>query len=115
MGVRWRAADGAITRLSVNKVSSRRLLELAMAAWVWECVGARLMELCRTKCQLSQEAPTLAGDIMAQERQYDHDVVYPSFFVVSSLFCSHYFRFQLFRLLVWFHDIKSHNSFPFFT
>ena len=44
-GVRWRTADGAMTRLSVNDVSRRRLLELAMAAGVWECVGARLMEL----------------------------------------------------------------------
>ena len=44
-GVRWRTADGAMTRLSVNEVSRRRLLELAMAAWVMECVGARMMEL----------------------------------------------------------------------
>ena len=43
-GVRWRTADGAMTRLSVNEVSRMRLLELAMAAGV-ECVGARLMEL----------------------------------------------------------------------
>ena len=45
VGVRLSTADGAITRLSVNKVSRRRLLELAMAAGVWDCVGARLMEL----------------------------------------------------------------------
>ena len=44
-GVRWRTADGAMTRLSANDVSRRRLLELAMATGVWECVGARLMEL----------------------------------------------------------------------
>ena len=31
-GVRWRTADGAMTRLSVNKVSKRRLMELAIAA-----------------------------------------------------------------------------------
>ena len=37
--------DGAMTRLSVNEVSRRRLLELAMATGVMECVGARLMEL----------------------------------------------------------------------
>ena len=43
--VRWRTPDGAMTRLSVNEVSRRRLLELAMAAGVMECVGARLMEL----------------------------------------------------------------------
>ena len=34
MGVRWRTADGAMTRLSVNEVSTRRLLELAIAAGV---------------------------------------------------------------------------------
>ena len=45
VGVRSRTADGAMTRLSVNEVSRRRLLELAMAAGLWECVGARLMEL----------------------------------------------------------------------
>ena len=45
MGVRWRTADGAIRRLSVNEVSRRRLLELAMTAGVGECVGARLMNL----------------------------------------------------------------------
>ena len=45
MGVRMRTADEAITRLSVNEVSRRRLLELAMVAGVMECVGARLMEL----------------------------------------------------------------------
>ena len=43
--VRWRTPDGAMTRLSVNEVSRRRLLEQAMAAGVMECVGARLMEL----------------------------------------------------------------------
>ena len=42
--VRWRTPDGAMTRLSVNGVSRRRLLELAMAAGLMECVGARLME-----------------------------------------------------------------------
>ena len=44
-GVCWRTADGAMTRLSVNEVSRRRLLELATAAGVMECVEARLMEL----------------------------------------------------------------------
>ena len=43
--MRWRTAVKAMTRLSVNKVSRRRLLEPARAAGVWECVGARLMEL----------------------------------------------------------------------
>ena len=43
--MRWRTVDGAMTRLSVNEVSRRRLLELAMAAGVMECVDARLMEL----------------------------------------------------------------------
>ena len=37
MGVRWRTADGAMTKLSVNDVRRRRLLELAMAAGVMEC------------------------------------------------------------------------------
>ena len=35
--MRWRTANGAMTRLSVNEVSRRHLLELAMAAWVMEC------------------------------------------------------------------------------
>ena len=43
--MRWRTADGAITRLSVNEISRRRLLGLAMAAGMWECAGALLMEL----------------------------------------------------------------------
>ena len=43
--MRWRTADGAMTRLSVNEVSRSCLLELTMAAGVWECVGARLTEL----------------------------------------------------------------------
>ena len=45
MGVRWRTADGAMTRLSVNEDSRSCLLELTMAAGVMECVGAQLMEL----------------------------------------------------------------------
>ena len=45
MGVLSRTADGAMARLIVDEVSRRRLLELAMTAGVWECVGARLMEL----------------------------------------------------------------------
>ena len=43
--LRWRTAAGAMTRLSVNEVSRRRLLELVMVAGVMECFGARLMEL----------------------------------------------------------------------
>ena len=43
-GVRWRTADGAMSRLSVNEVVRRRLLKLAMAAGMMECFGARLME-----------------------------------------------------------------------
>ena len=43
--MRWCMADGVLTRLSVNEVSRGRLLELAMAAGVMECVGARLMEI----------------------------------------------------------------------
>ena len=34
-----------MTGLNVNENSRRHLLELAMAADVWECVRARLMEL----------------------------------------------------------------------
>ena len=45
MGVRWRTADGAMARLSVNEISRRRILELAMAAVVTECIGPRLKEL----------------------------------------------------------------------
>ena len=41
----WRTADGAMTRLGVNEVSRRHLMELAKVDGVWECVGARLMEL----------------------------------------------------------------------
>ena len=46
-GVRvcWRTAAGAMTRLSVKEVSRRHLMELAMVDGLWECVGARLMEL----------------------------------------------------------------------
>ena len=42
--MRWRTAEGALTRPSVNEVSRRHLLELAMAAEVRECIGARLLE-----------------------------------------------------------------------
>ena len=43
--MRWRTVDEAMTRLSVNEVSRRRLLELPMAAGVMDGVDARLMEL----------------------------------------------------------------------
>ena len=43
--VRWRTANGAMTRLSVDEISRKCLLELTMAAGVMECVGTRLMEL----------------------------------------------------------------------
>ena len=43
--MRWRTADGAMARLSVNDVCRRHLQELAMAARLMECVGARMMEL----------------------------------------------------------------------
>ena len=39
-GERWCTADGILTCPNVNEVSKRRLLELAMAADVRECVGA---------------------------------------------------------------------------
>ena len=49
--MRWRTADGAMTRLSLHEVSRRRLLELTMAAGLMECVGARPMSYDTTKCQ----------------------------------------------------------------
>ena len=42
--MRWGTADRAMALLIVSEVSRTRLLELAMAAGVMECVGARLME-----------------------------------------------------------------------
>ena len=38
-GVRWRTAVGVLTPPSINDVSQRNLLELAMAADVRECFG----------------------------------------------------------------------------
>ena len=52
------------------------------------------------------EGQFLIWSTKVQLNAFDLDVVYPSFFIVSCLFCSHYFKFQLFGLLVWFHDIK---------
>ena len=43
--VRWRTADGALTRLSVDEYGRKFLLELARAIVVWDCVGARLVEI----------------------------------------------------------------------
>ena len=43
--MRWRTVDGATTRLSVSALSRGHLLELATAAGVMECVGARLLEV----------------------------------------------------------------------
>ena len=43
--MRWRTAAGGMTRLLVNEVRRRHLMELAMAAGVMERVDARLMEL----------------------------------------------------------------------
>ena len=45
VGMGWGTAGGAMTQLSVKEINRRRLLKLAMAAGVMECVGARLMEL----------------------------------------------------------------------
>ena len=42
--VRWRTADGAVTRLNVDEYGRKCLLELAWVAVVWECFGARLIE-----------------------------------------------------------------------
>ena len=54
----------------------------------------------RFQFSLNDSVATLLG------KACDHDVVYLSFFVISCLFCSHYFKFKLFGSLVWFHDIK---------
>ena len=43
--MRWRTAAGGMTRLRVNEVRRRHLMELAMETGRMECVGARLMEL----------------------------------------------------------------------
>ena len=43
--MRWRTAAGGMTRLLVNEFRRRHLMELAMAARVMECIGARMMEL----------------------------------------------------------------------
>ena len=42
--VRWSTADIAFTRPIVNEVYKRRLLELAMAAALRDCLGALQME-----------------------------------------------------------------------
>ena len=44
MGVSWRTAVGARTRLSVKENGKKYLLEPAWAALVRECVGAWLAE-----------------------------------------------------------------------
>ena len=46
-GLRCCSAGGARTSLSVKKYSRKKLVELAIAAVVWECVGARLVEIKR--------------------------------------------------------------------
>ena len=46
MAERWRTADGALTRLSVDEYGGKFLLELARAAVVWNRVGDRMGELC---------------------------------------------------------------------
>ena len=45
MVVRRRTADGALTRLSVVERGRKLLLELARAAVVRDCVGARLVKI----------------------------------------------------------------------
>ena len=40
--MRWRTAEGALSSPSVNGVSTRRLLTLAVVAGMRECFGARL-------------------------------------------------------------------------
>ena len=43
-GVGWSTADIALTRPIVNEFYKRRLLELAMAAALRDCLGALQME-----------------------------------------------------------------------
>ena len=45
MGLRWRTADGALTRFSVKEFGRKYLREMERAAVVFGCVAARLMEL----------------------------------------------------------------------
>ena len=45
MIVRWRTADGALTRLRVEEYDRRYLMNLVRAAVVWDCVGARLVKI----------------------------------------------------------------------
>ena len=45
LGVLWRTADGALTRLSVEEYGRRYLLKLVRAAVVRDCVGARLVKI----------------------------------------------------------------------
>ena len=44
MGVRWRTADGALTRFSVKEFGRKYLMELVRASVARECVVARLVE-----------------------------------------------------------------------
>ena len=44
MRVRWRNADGALTRFSVKEIGRKYLREMKRAAVVFESVGARLVE-----------------------------------------------------------------------
>ena len=45
VGVLWPFNDGAMTPLSVDERGRKFLRELASAAGVWDCVGARLVEI----------------------------------------------------------------------
>ena len=45
MGVHWSTADVALTRFSVKDYDRQYLRELQRAAVVYECVGARLVEI----------------------------------------------------------------------
>ena len=45
MIVRWRTADGALTRLRVDEYGRRYLLNLVRATVVRDCVGARLVKI----------------------------------------------------------------------
>ena len=45
MGVRWRIADGALTRFSVKEYGRQYLREMERAAVLFDCDGALLAEM----------------------------------------------------------------------
>ena len=45
VGVRWRTADGPLTRFSVKEYGRKYLREMERAAVVFDCVGALMAEM----------------------------------------------------------------------